>query len=229
MIAVTGIGWLNHKEYGLAIGKIKKPHEGIDSLYSRFKHESYFLYPVKNFSRFDIISKMTCFCAALALKDAGILYSGDQKKEIGIFGTNETGCLESNLDYFRDYIESGRILARGNLFIYTLPSIPMAEAAIHFGLSGPLLHIAFNDGKISSLLSFAGKSIMEGETPSILAVKAEEASAVCFMLQKGDSVSAGKGLYLDNVIALSDKSNFEEMITSLTGSFDLLPDNPNKN
>ena len=217
MIAVTGIGWLNQKEYGCVIGKVEKHHEGIDSLYSSFKRESLFSYPVKNFSRFDTISKTTCFCVALALKDAGISYSAGQKKDIGIFGANETGCLESNINYFKDYIESGRILARGNLFIYTLPSIPLAEAAIHFGLSGPLLHVSFNDGKISSLLSFAGKNILEGETQSILAVKAEETEAVCFVLQTEDAVSAGKSLSLEAVSAAADKPDFFEMIKALTG------------
>jgi len=217
MISVTGIGWLNRKKYGCVIGKVEKRHEGIDSLYSSFKRESLFSYPVKNFSRFDTISKITCFCTALALKDAGISYSAGQKKNIGIFGANDSGCLESNIDYFKDYIESGRILARGNLFIYTLPSIPLAEAAIHFGLSGPLVHISFNDGKISSLLSFAGKNILEGDTPSILAVKAEEIDAVCFVLQTEDAVSAGKSLSLEDVSAAADKSNFFEMITALTG------------
>jgi hypothetical protein len=217
MIAVTGIGWLNRKEFGCIIRRLKKKHEGIGSLYSLFKREFFYSYPVKNFSRFDIISKMTCFSAALALKDAGIPYSGTDKKNIGIFGANEAGCLESNLNYFRDYVDSGRILARGNLFIYTLPSIPLAEAAIHFGLSGPLLHIAFNDGKISSLLSFAGKSILEGETPTILAVKAEETDAVCFVLQAKHAGSTGKSLSFKRVISLADKPGFEEMITYLSG------------
>jgi len=217
MITVTGIGWLNQKEYGCVIGKVEKHHEGIASLYSSFKRESLFSYPVKNFSRFDPISKTTCFCTALALKDAGISYSADQKKNIGIFGANESGCLESNINYFKDYLESGRILARGNLFIYTLPSIPLAEAAIHFGLSGPLLHISFNEKSLPSLLSFAGKNILEGETPSILAVKAEETDAVCFVLQTEDAVSAGKRLSLEAVCAVADKSNFSEMITALTG------------
>ena len=216
MIAVTGIGWLTRKEYGGIIGKVEKRHEGLDSLYASFKRESLFSYPVKNFSRFDTISKTTCFCAALALKDAGISYSADQKKDIGIFGANESGCLESNINYFKDYIESGRILARGNLFIYTLPSIPLAEAAIHFGLSGPLLHLSFNDGKISSLLSFAGKNILEGQTPSILAVRAEENDAICFVLQTEDSVSAGKSISLEAVSAAADKSIFSERITALT-------------
>jgi hypothetical protein len=216
MIAVTGIGWLNLKEYGCIIGRLKKKHEGIGSLYSLFKRESIYSYPLKNFSRFDIISKMTCFCAALALKDAGISYSGTDKKDIGILGTNEAGCLESNLSYFRDYVESGRVLARGNLFIYTLPSIPLAEAAIHFGLSGPLLHIAFSDGKISSLLSFAGKSILDGETGAVLAVKAEEKDAVCFVLQTIDSGLTGNSLSFKKVTALADRPDFEDMITALS-------------
>ena len=217
MIAVTGIGWLNRNEYGCVIGKIEKRHEGLDTLYSSFKHESLFSYPVKNFSRFDAISKTTCFCSALALKDAGIDYSSEQKKDAGIFGANDSGCLESNLNYFRDYVESGRILARGNLFIYTLPSIPLAEAAIHFGLSGPLLHLSFNEKSLPSLLSFAGKSILDGEAPAILAVKAEETDAVCFVLQAEDAVSAGKSLSLKRVIAAADKSNFEEIIAALSG------------
>ncbi len=217
MIAVTGIGWLNRKEYGCVIGKIEKRHEGLESLYSYFKRNALFSYPVKNFSRFDTISKTTCFCVALALKDAGITYSPEQKMDVGIFGANDAGCLESNINYFRDYIDSGRVLARGNLFIYTLPSIPLAEAAIHFGLSGPLLHVSFNENSLPSLLSFAGKSILEGEAPVILAVKAEESDAVCFLLQPEDAVSAGKRLRFEAVSSAAEKSNFSEMITALTG------------
>jgi len=42
---------------------------------------------------------------------------------------------------FLDYVQAGRKLGRGSLFIYTLPSSPLAEAAIHFGLQGPVLYI----------------------------------------------------------------------------------------
>jgi hypothetical protein len=218
MIAVTGIGWLNRKEYGCVIGKVEKHHEGLDSLYASFKRESLFSYPVKNFGRFDAISKMTCFSTALALKDAGISYSFKHKQDIGIFGANETGCLESNLNYFQDYISSGRILARGNLFIYTLPSIPLAEASIHFGLSGPLLHLFFNEQRIPSLLSFAGDSITGGETSSILAVSAEENDAICFVLKQEDDISPGKNIGLQNVIAAAGNTyTFDEMINAFKG------------
>ncbi len=218
MIAVTGIGWLTSKEYGCLISKVNETHEGLGSLYSYFKHKSYFSSPVKNFGRFDAISKMTCFSTALALKDAGISYSSKHKQDIGIFGANKTGCLESNLNYFQDYIESGRILARGNLFIYTLPSIPLAEASIHFGLSGPLLHLLFNEKRIPSLLSFVGDSITGGETPSILAISAEETDAICFVLKQEDDISPGMNVGLQNVIAAAGETyTFDEMINAFKG------------
>lgn len=220
MIVVTGIGWLNDKKYGCIIGELKKSHEGFDSLISCFKNEAIFSYPVKNFKRFDIISRTTCFSIALALKDAGISYSHDHKhahkKDIGILGTNETGCLESNINYYKDYIDSGRILARGNLFIYTLPSTPMAEAAIHFGLSGPLLHMSFSDKRISSMLSFAKKCITDKETPTMIAVKAEESCAIAFVLEKEENVLNKKNLNFENVVTASEKAVFDEMVSDLT-------------
>ncbi len=220
MIVVTGIGWVNHKEYGCIIGKDKKSHEGFDSLHSCFKNESIFLYPVKNFGRFDMISRTTCFCTALALKDAGISYSNDHKhadkRDMGVMGTNEEGCLKSNINYYKDYIGSGRIVARGNLFVYTLPSTPLAEAAIHFGLSGPLLHMSFKEKKISSLLGFAKRSIIEKEATAMLAVKAEESDAISFVLENKDDISNKKSITLENIISAAEKSSFDEMISALT-------------
>ncbi|MBU1713010.1 MAG: hypothetical protein KKD47_07895 [Proteobacteria bacterium] len=218
MIVITGIGWLTRQEYGCLISKLNKPHEGFGSLYSYFKHKSYFSCPVKNFSRFDAISKMTCFSAALALKDAGISYSVKHKQDIGIYGANKAGCLDSNLNYFQDYISSGRILARGNLFIYTLPSIPLAEASIHFGLSGPLLHMSFHEKRIPCLLSFAGDSITGGETPSILAISAEENDAICFVLKQEADISPGKNVGLQKVISATGNTyTFDEMINAING------------
>lgn len=62
---------------------------------------------------------------------------------MGLIGTNRAGSLEANRLYFSDYLQAGRVLARGNLFVYTLPSSPLAEAAIHFGFQGPMLYMGF--------------------------------------------------------------------------------------
>ena len=64
----------------------------------------------------------------------------------------QEGSLQSDLEYFRDYLEGGRTLSRGNLFIYTLPSSPLGEAAIHFGLLGPLLYAASEGNALTAVL-----------------------------------------------------------------------------
>ncbi|MGQ9499188.1 MAG: hypothetical protein ACUVQ6_02265 [Dissulfurimicrobium sp.] len=57
--------------------------------------------------------------------------------------------------YFRDYLDSGRRLARGALFIYTFPSSLLGEAAIHFGLKGPLFRVSVPGGGLSIAVSMA--------------------------------------------------------------------------
>ncbi len=217
MVVITGIGWITQTEYGSVIRKERQDFTDIKLLHSRFQHESVFLYPVKNFGRFDAVSKMTCCAGALALRDAGIAYSEHHKQDMGILGTNTVGCLESNVHYFRDYIETGRKIARGNLFVYTLPSSPLAEAAIAFGLQGPLLYMMFQQKKIPSLVRCAGKMILRGETQAMLAVKADENEAVCFVLGREEDVSTSRVFSLENAIATAQKmSRLEEMIRELT-------------
>ena len=219
MIVITGIGWINKKEYGCAVKKLRRDCTGIKSLHSHLQSESVFLYPVKNFGRFDAVSKMTCCVVALALHDAGILYSKNHKLETGILGANTAGCLQSNVFYFKDYVVNGRTLARGNLFIYTLPSSPMAEAAIYFGCRGPVLYIMFPHKQVASLLRNAERTILRGETSSMLAVKADEEEALCFVLAQEKNASREKVWALEDAVAIAEK-NFclDEMVNEFKKS-----------
>ena len=216
MIVIKGIGWITKTEYGSMIKKLQRNYNELKSLHSHFQHESVLKYAIKNFGRFDAASKMTCCSIALALNDAGITYSEHLKHDTGILGTNNHGCFESNLSYFKDYVSCGRTIARGNLFIYTLPSTPMAEAAIYFGFQGPLLYIKFQHNKIPSMLRFAGKMILRGETSKMIAVEASEEKSVCFVLGKQDNASTMKVLSLEKLIDGTEKtSDFDEMIEML--------------
>ncbi len=187
MISINGIGWLNKEEYG-CIMKRRRVHYKDKTLLRK----KIFSIPFKNFGRLDNVSRMTCYTVALALKDAGIEYSLNRKQDIGIIGTNTSGSLQSDIDYFKDYLESGRTLSRGNLFIYTLPSSPLGEAAIHHGLQGPLLYIASPDKSLLSVLSRASEMILLDEAPTMLAGMTEEDCAVYFVLKadcdSGDNV-----------------------------------------
>ncbi len=206
MIVIKGIGWITLTGYGSIIRKLQRNYNNLKSLHSHLQHESVLKYAIKNFGRFDAASKMTCCSIALALNDAGITYSNHMKHDIGILGTNNDGCIESNLVYFKDYVSCGRTIARGNLFIYTLPSTPMAEAAIYFGFQGPLLYIKFQHNKIPSMLRFAGKMILRGETSTMIAVEANEEKAVCFVLSKQDNAATMKVLSLEKLINGTEKN-----------------------
>ena len=143
-------------------------------------------------------------------------YSESQKQDVGILGTNSDGCLQSNLDFFEDFVANGRSRGRAKFFVYTLPSIPVAEAAIHFKCQGPLLYMGFPEKQVPSLLRQSDGMILRGESAAMLAVSASEEDAQCFVLRRERSVPADRVLGLEEVIDVAERmSSAEEMIGAL--------------
>ena len=208
MISVTGIGWINTEEYGCILKGIEESYK--DSVLPKKK---IFPFSYKNIGRLDNVSRMTCAAVALALKDAGIECSPERKHDAGIISTNASGSYETDMLYFRDYLDSGRTLSRGNLFIYTLPSSPSGEAAIYFGLQGPLLYITGNNSTMVNALMTAAEMVHDKEAPVMLAGMAQEDRAIYFLL-KGDSNKVGDGLcsYEDAVNVLEKDVGVNEMV-----------------
>ncbi len=197
-ISVRGIGWVSEEKCGCVRLEIVHNHQGGVSLRDLMKQESLFRHKVRYYGRFDDVSKLTCCAVALALHDAGLAES--QERRIGILGTSAQGCLPANLEYFQDYVDSGRTTARGNLFIYTLPSSPLAEVAIHFGLHGPLFFInALPDGGYG-MLAAAGGIVSRGEAPGMLAVSADERKAFCLVI--GEAAPGRDVCGLDDALKL---------------------------
>jgi hypothetical protein len=216
MNVVAGIGWIDRREYGCVRRRLRKSYPDLRSLRSTLQEDAVFSYPVKGFGKYDRVSQMTCCVAALAFYDAGMSYSEDRKRDIGILGTNSDGCLQSNLDFFNDFVKNGRTLGRANLFVYTLPSIPVAEAAIYFKCQGPLLYMGYSREPVASLLRQSDRMILRGETTAMVAVRASEEDAQCFILRRRDDVSTESVLALEEVIeAASGTPSPGEMIEEL--------------
>jgi hypothetical protein len=217
MNVVAGIGWIDRREYGCVSRRLRKSYRDLGSLRSALQEESVFSYPVKGFGKYDRVSQMTCCVAALAFYDAGMSYSKDRKRDIGILGTNSDGCLQSNLDFFNDFVKNGRTLGRANLFVYTLPSSPVAEAAIYFKCEGPLLYMGFPKEPVASLLKQSDRMILRGETAAMVAVRATQEEAQCFILRRGDDVSTESVLALEKVIEAAKRTpSSGEMIEELS-------------
>lgn len=183
MISVDGIGWINRQSYGCVRLNRQITLDSEKSFLSLGKDDRIFEQPVKNFGRFDNISKLTCCACSLALKDSSIDAASSRRDAIGLLGTSESACQIPNTEYFRDYVDCGRTLARGNLFIYTLPSSSLAEAAIHLGLGGPTLYISSIGNRLSLLAEQASEMIRNSETDTMLIVEADQDSSVCLVLK----------------------------------------------
>jgi len=204
-VVITGIGWIGRKECGSIKKKQKYRYRNTSLLHADLLREYIFLYQVKNFGRFNEVARRTCCAAALAFYDAGIPYSNERSQDMGIIGTNEAGALRSNISYFKDYVENGRTLARGNLFIYTLPTSPLAEAAIHFGCQGPLLYASFPQEQIPSLLCSAKDMILRGESGGMLAITCDEDEGICFVLDRQEDDKGARLCTFEDAVAISGK------------------------
>lgn len=178
---IKGTGWITQDKYGCQKKKIQQNFADLKSLYSCLQPKI-IKYPIANFLRFDTLSKLTTISIALALFDAKITYAQGKKQNIGLVGTNSNGALEANLAFFDDYIANGRTLARGNLFIYTLPSSPLAEAAIHFGLTGKLLYLGFEENIERESLKCACDMLKVESTKTIILVNANPQKTICRVL-----------------------------------------------
>jgi 3-oxoacyl-(acyl-carrier-protein) synthase len=188
-ISVLGIGWVTKGGYGCVRNGQCQSHEDTEAA-SALSKRDIFSHPFKNFGRLDALSKSVAYAVALALRDAGIDYSPQHKRHIGIVGTSREGSLRTDVEYFRDYVRSGRTLSRANLFIYTLPSSPLGEAAIHFGFLGPLLYAASGSGSMRPILDMACGMIEGGEADAMLAGAADEDEAVFLALGRAGALPA---------------------------------------
>lgn len=171
MILIKGIGWINSSSFGTAISDQSWEFSSMKLLHKTLKLHGIIRNSIKDFGRLDKLSKLTVAATSLALLDSLSEISNNDKAHIGIIGSNHSGSLSSNVDYFTDYVNSGRKLSRGSLFVYTLPSASLAASAIAFGLQGPILFTMFSgDGVLSRLFEEADKTVIGYNLKKLVAV-----------------------------------------------------------
>lgn len=182
--ASTPGAWLDERAYGTYRTGTRTEYADRVSQRELGKADAFFAHPVKNYGRFGPTTRRVLYLAALALRDAGVEPAPGRRFPGGLLLTDEWGCAEANRDYFADYVDGGRTLARANLFIYTLPTGPLAEAAVHFGLVGPLLYLRPRDGadRASALRATARRWLAEGQAEFVLTFDLAGAGGRCLVL-----------------------------------------------
>ncbi len=183
-ISVYGIGWLSKRGYG-AVGSRFEHHFADGETLRTIARGDLFSRSVKNYGRLDDMSRLTLAAVSLALRDAALDSSAQNKQHTGIAGAAAAGSYATDMEFFADYLANGRTLSRANLFIYTLPSSPLGEAAIHFGLTGPLFYLTTVDGSLAAAAGMAAGIISEKGAALMLAGEIRDDEALYLLLGDG--------------------------------------------
>ena len=134
--------------------------------------------------KYDARVRAGWLAAGLALRQAQAERETEGAR-VGVAACGVNGSLEANRRYFSDYAQSGRTLGRSSLFVYTLPTTPIAEYAIHFGLGGPLFYAGFENGRIVDILALAEGFLNSGEADQMLVLLEDARYALGLVLVAG--------------------------------------------
>jgi 3-oxoacyl-(acyl-carrier-protein) synthase len=172
---IAGAGWVSSTAMGAVCKELEYGTEG--NLRQTLKTAGILTERVKNAGKFDATTNRAFCAAALALHDAGF---PRQWRNAALIGTGGEECTLANQTYFEDYAGHGRQLARANLFIYTLPTSPLAEIAIHFKLDGPLFYTS------EKVVSTARRFLASGDADAVLALWMEEHFTAALLFSSED-------------------------------------------
>lgn len=126
----------------------------------------------RNYSRFGPDVRRAYFAVRRALAAAGLEAGAGR---IGLIADDRAGSERANWAYFADYVNSGRTLARGQMFAYTLPTAIAAECAIACRLTGPLLSVADANGSPRAAEQAARGLLADGLCDAVVLLSTDSA------------------------------------------------------
>jgi len=150
----------------------------------------------KNFNRFSLAAQQVSLALAKVLVSEGLALNAERQlrwdnqegrsARVGLVVWNPEGSATANRLYFEDYVATGSLLGRGQLFAATLPTAVASEVAIALQLRGPLLYVAQNQGREHAAHEVACNVIRDGlaEAMVLLAVH-DETIHIVFMKEGG--------------------------------------------
>jgi len=139
--------------------------------------------------------------AGMVLRDAGYEFLSEKMPETGIICVDGVGSHQANKEYFRDYVDSGRVLGRGNLFIYTLATSAAAEAAIACGLKGPLQYLGTAEATLRFAVAHAVSMLDGHETDAMLCVVCRNDVWQGLLLERRERESGHDECNIDAMVA----------------------------
>ncbi len=185
---IHALGWCDMEHWGSVGAHVASRHGIMPDLSASADVEILIGRPVKYYSRMPIQTRLSLIAMSQALQTSRWEEAG--MREIGMTTAGYDGCLDANQRYFQDYVETGRMTGRGSLFIYTLATSTLGEAAIVLRLSGPALYLHSDVAPVTTLIEQSRQLSVEGQSQGVLALWSDTRAAVCFAVE----AEAGDGL-----------------------------------
>jgi 3-oxoacyl-(acyl-carrier-protein) synthase len=150
----------------------------------------------KHFARFTPDAQRASRAVSSLLSQEGLLLDEERllrwdRQErplarVGLVVWNPEGSAKMNRAYFEDYVSTGSLLGRGQLFAATLPTAVASEVAIALRFTGPLLYVAESEGTARAAHTVARDILMDGlaEAMIVLAINNYNVQ-VAFMKEGG--------------------------------------------
>lgn len=128
--------------------------------------------------RMDRLCALALVACDGALVDAALAASAPEwngERTAIVLGT-AYGCHATNEDYYRGLVREGPAGASPRLFAYTLPSSPVGEISIHYGVRGPAIVLANGLASGVDALAEGVALVAEGRADRALVCAAEVAT-----------------------------------------------------
>ena len=151
--------------------------------------------PPKHFARFSADAQRASRALADRLSQEGLFMdedrllrwnvTGSPVARVGLSVWNRQGSLKMNDAYFADYVASGSVLGRGQLFAATLPTSVASEVAIACHLTGPLLYVADTAGADVAARQVARQCIADRLADAMIVLDVRETEIEIVFMKEG--------------------------------------------
>ena len=111
--------------------------------------------------------------------------TGSPVARVGLSVWNRQGSLKVNYGYFADYVASGSVLGRGQLFAATLSTSVASEVAIACRLTGPLMYVSDTDGTDVAARQVAWQCIADGLADAMILLDVRETEIEIVFMKEG--------------------------------------------
>jgi hypothetical protein len=179
MIVMSGVSWSYENKLESLYKKEEIPYASLKKAYSILSLNKVINRKIANFRRISDNSKLFSLLTGLSLYDSEIQINSEIEENTGIIACTHEAAAPENEKYFNDYISAGGTMARGNLFVYTLPTSSLGEVAITYQLKGPLFFSNFTETRLGFFLEQAEFMLKTGLTKNIVCIFTDEKAAIC--------------------------------------------------